>query len=275
MLVLAFCALGLLAYVQIFWPDRLAADFDKRLTASAGQLNDCFGTLADTQQLEIYETPDLNISDKRKQLDSIRQTLGECGKRLEAFTATAQSLPQLRFSGYSYGYRDAFARQRHAVDIAGQCRDVLRQHSRSVSYLDEHLTVLPPFLEYTSAVNHVEDVSLLAGRAPQLAAQAGQLHGIAERIRATPPAAGMSGLAQPTAAMFSQAADGMDHLASGYRLADDSRIDIGFTLVEGAVETYDNSVAAMSFDLFLAAPSNTQVTELPGKLNDFLHPAAK
>jgi len=270
MLALAVSALGLLAYAQLFRPDHIAKRYDRQLAAAAAPLQQCFGRLAGTQRLKIYETPDLTIDDKRRQLSTIRQILGDCGTRLEAFNTTALDLTQLRFSGYTDAYRAAIAHQRHALDVSGQSRDVLLQHSRTVAYLDEHLTVLPPFLEYTTAVNSVANVSVLAGRAPQLAAQSDQLHGIAERARTAKPAAGMENLAQPTAAMFNQAADGLSYLANGYRLADDGRIDIGFQLLEGAVETYDQSVASMSFDLFVVAPSNAQILELPDKLDDFL-----
>lgn len=275
MLVLACSAFGLLTYAQLVRPNMLAASYNDRLAAAAGDLQHCFRQLAATQNQKLYETPDLAIDDKRQQLDTIRRTLGACGRSLESFTAAAQSLPQLRFSGYTDTYQAAVAHQRHALDIAGQSRDVLRQHGRTVAYMDEHLTVLPPFLEYTTAVNSLPDLTVLAGRTPQLAAQAVQLHGIADRASQATPAAGMENLAQPTAAMFDQAADGLDYLASGYRLADDGRIAVGFGLLEGAVATYDNSVAAMSFDLFLSAPSNAQVSELPDKLADFMHAASE
>ncbi len=264
----ALLAFSLLAYAEIIRPNQHARAYDSRLSVAADDLHNCFLQLADNENSAIFYAPDIPLAQKQDNIKTIQQSIRRCNGELQRFYYDAQTLQSLYLSGYTADYRQSRTTKDHALNVAGQSNDVLRQYDQMATFLGEYYQGLEQFIEYTDKLNQTADLSSLQNQVPQLRQQAAELRAQATDMRKLKPTPGFEPMVGPTAAMLDQAASGFDLLASGYSRQNDTTITAGFTAIESAVATYNASVQQMSFDLLVKAYITKQVAALPGKVED-------
>lgn len=264
----ALLAFSLLAYAEVIRPNQHAKAYDSRLQAAANDLHACFLKLADTESLAIFYAPDIPLSQKQANIESVRQSVKQCSGELQRFYYDAQTLQGLYLSGYTGNYKKSQTTKEHALNVAGQSNDVLKQYGQMASFLSSYYEGLEMFTTYTDELNKMVDLSSLQNQTPKLRQQAAELRAQATDIRQLKPAAGFETMIAPTADMIDQAASGFESLANGYSRQNDMTIANGFESIETAVATYNATVQQMSFELLVQAYTTKQVAALPSKVED-------
>lgn len=266
--ILSILAVILLGYSQIFLPNHYASNYEARMIVASNKMQDCAADLSDTAKQPLFSAPDVSLEQKHESIDLIQSTVKRCNDSLQEFNRQAQSLQQLKFSGYTPHYRSSQTVKSHGLDIAGQSSDVLNQYLQLASFLGAYLDQLTPFVEYTAALNEMSDTNQLYNQVDELASRGNEIHQRAAALRKLKPVHGFENIIQPTALMLDEAANGFDNLAIGYQTRNDAIINVGFEDIEKAVAQYDKSIKNMPFDGLQTSYIAKQATGLSVKFND-------
>lgn len=264
---LGLIALALLAYTQIIRPNQLAAAYHDRLDVASSRLYDCFERLDQTRRLPVFEAPDVALSTKLQNAAGIVDTIDGCDDDLTGFKAAAQTLPPVRFSGYTHEFRNARNDSQAALNVAGQTTDVLRQYRTMAEFLEQYYRSLEQFERSVSQLNELQDVAVLANHTVWLSEQAAELRRQAQHLRSVQAYPGFERVTGPTAGILESAATGFELLYRGYSSRNDASIDAGFTDIESARASYDSRLQTLPFQRLQQSYIVSQVGALPAKLD--------
>lgn len=266
--VVFVCVLVALVIYGVIIPDRMASNYLKRLEASGQQLKVSFKTIDKTDNLNVFNNPDTAAQTSQQNLAVINKDIKDCQQQLTAFNKVADSLKRPPLTGSIGTMHKARVQQAHAHTIVAQSKDVLSQYQQLTNFLTAYYNYDKTFQTYTTAVDHVTDLSTLAAQTAQLNAQAQQLQQYSTALTNGATPNGYQQLAAAAAPMYLQASQGFSELASGLSVGSDDQTNNGISLIESAVNTHDSSVAGLPTNLAQNVYIFQQVDELPDKIEN-------
>lgn len=257
-------ALLIVAYAAVI-PTVVAKHYLARIDNQEAVVKTKFKKVASGPSANIFENPDIQLSERQKQLDQAIKDVQDARNSLVEL-GRSSDLAVLPGNGFAGDYHKAVVRQERVANIILQSSQVLDQYAEILQYLSVYTKFQIKLDGYLDKVNQVSNFNPLIGRGSSMAGIADLIRSDQKLLNALEVPSDFAPLQKGASTTFSNAAAGFDKLAHGLNNGVDSQIYRAVANLESV--TIKNQVNDKNLLVNLASDSTTlrQVVELKEKV---------